>query len=225
MQTQIKALVLDFGGVVTRTMFETHDLTEAQLGLSSGTLTWRGPFAPETDPLWQSMQADEISERDYWLQRAMETGKLIGERWTSMVELIQRARGAEPMKIIRPEALEVIELAKAAGFKLAILSNELDLFYGADFRHKLPFLHHFDLIHDATHTKILKPDARAYLDCIEALALAPDECLFVDDQTRNIVAAEHVGMPAVPFDVQAPADSYNTVLAKLGISRKDHVHA
>lgn len=29
-----KALVLDFGGVVTRTMFETHDLTEQALGLA-----------------------------------------------------------------------------------------------------------------------------------------------------------------------------------------------
>ena len=32
---------------------------------------------------------------------------------------------------------------------LAILSNELDLFYGADFREKLPFLADFDVIVDA----------------------------------------------------------------------------
>ena len=53
-----KALILDFGGVVTRTMFETHDITERALGLPSGTLTWRGPFDTATDPLWRSMQAD-----------------------------------------------------------------------------------------------------------------------------------------------------------------------
>ncbi|RWF53196.1 MAG: HAD family phosphatase, partial [Mesorhizobium sp.] len=29
-----KALVLDFGGVVTRTLFETHALTERALGLA-----------------------------------------------------------------------------------------------------------------------------------------------------------------------------------------------
>src|SRR5690242_17483615 len=51
-----QALVLDFGGVISRTLFETHALTEAALGLEAGTLGWRGPFAPETDPLWQSMQ-------------------------------------------------------------------------------------------------------------------------------------------------------------------------
>ena len=48
-----KALVLDFGGVISRTLFETHDLSEAALGLPPGTLTWRGPFDPASDPLWQ----------------------------------------------------------------------------------------------------------------------------------------------------------------------------
>src|SRR5690242_19584389 len=65
-EAQVQALVLDFGGVISRTLFETHALTEAALGLARNTLTWRGPFAPETDPLWQSMQREEISERDYW---------------------------------------------------------------------------------------------------------------------------------------------------------------
>jgi putative hydrolase of the HAD superfamily len=34
-----RALILDFGGVVTRTFFETHDHTEKALGLRPGTLT------------------------------------------------------------------------------------------------------------------------------------------------------------------------------------------
>ena len=44
-----KALVLDFGGVISRTLFETHDLSEQALGLNRGTLTWRGPFDPQGD--------------------------------------------------------------------------------------------------------------------------------------------------------------------------------
>ena len=44
MSRSAKALVLDFGGVISRTMFETHRLTEAALGLKSGSLTWMGPF-------------------------------------------------------------------------------------------------------------------------------------------------------------------------------------
>ncbi|MGH6806597.1 MAG: HAD family phosphatase, partial [Ensifer adhaerens] len=49
-----RALILDFGGVITRTLFETHDVTERALGLVQGSLTWRGPFDTATDPLWVS---------------------------------------------------------------------------------------------------------------------------------------------------------------------------
>ena len=52
-----QALVLDFGGVISRMLFETHPLTEAALGLAPGTLRWRGPFDPAHDPLWRAMQA------------------------------------------------------------------------------------------------------------------------------------------------------------------------
>jgi len=41
-----QALVLDFGGVISRMLFETHPLTEQALGLPPGTLTWRGPCRP-----------------------------------------------------------------------------------------------------------------------------------------------------------------------------------
>ncbi len=216
-----KALVLDFGGVISRTMFETHDLTEAALGLEPGTLTWRGPFAPEQDELWGSMQAGEISERDYWLERTRESGRLIGKDWTKMAEFVIAARSAEPMKIIRPEALDAIARTRAAGCKLAVLSNELDLFYGADFRGNLPFLSKFDLIVDATYTNILKPDPRAYALISDGLGIAPENCVFVDDQIKNIRGGIAAGMQTVHFDVRAPAKSYARALGLLGTNSFD----
>ncbi|MGH1415212.1 MAG: HAD-IA family hydrolase [Pelagimonas sp.] len=216
-----RALVLDFGGVVSRTLFETHDLSEAALGLEPGTLDWRGPFAPDSDPLWQKMQADEISERDYWQMRTQEVAQLTGNTWTEMSQFVRAARGAEPAKIIRPQALEAIARTKAAGLKLAILSNELDLFYGSDFRGKLPFLADFDVIHDATHTGILKPDPRAYTACLDLLGLPPQACVFVDDQARNIKGAQAVGMATVQFDVARPAASYSEALRLLGLEQEN----
>lgn len=218
MQRDAEALVLDFGGVVTRTLFETHDLTEHALALPQGTLTWKGPFDPETDPLWRSMQADEISERDYWRIRTEEVARLTGRPWTAMSDFVKAARGADPDAVMRPEALEAIETARRAGRKLAILSNELDLFYGVEFRDKLAFLKGFDAIIDATYTKILKPDPRAYQLCLEELDLPASACVFVDDQLRNITGAEAVGMKTVHFDVLNPAGSYSDALTQLGLS-------
>lgn len=207
-----KALVLDFGGVISKTLFETHDLSEEALGLARGTLKWRGPFDPASDDAWRAMQAGEISERDYWALRMRETGNLIGEEWTEFPQFVGRLRGADPAAVIRPEALDAISQAKKAGCKLAILSNELDLFYGADFRGKLPFLADFDLIIDATYTKVLKPDPRSYAFVTDGLGLAASDCVFVDDQLKNIRGGNAAGMKTVHFDVTQPAGSYAMAL-------------
>lgn len=214
----MSVLILDFGGVISRTLFETHAQTEQALGLPAGTLTWRGPFDPESDPLWRDMQADKISERDYWRARTAAVGELIGEQWTEMAQFVKAARGADPATVIRPEFHSAIDAARANGIRLALLSNELDLFYGPQFRQELPFFEHFEVIHDATYTGILKPDPRAYMNCINDLGIEPSEGVFVDDQTRNILGAQQVGLRTVQFDVHEPARSYQQALALLGIT-------
>lgn len=214
-----QALVLDFGGVISRTLFETHALSEAALGLAPGTLAWRGPFDPAHDALWRDMQADKISERDYWMARTREVGQLVGEEWTTMETFVQRARGADVQAVIRPEAVALILAAKAAGKRLAILSNELDLFYGADFRTRLPLLNLFEVVVDATYTKILKPDPRAYALVTEQLGLPAAECVFVDDQLRNVEGGKRAGMRTVHFDVTQPQASCDEAMRLLGLSQ------
>lgn len=225
MSEHSKALVLDFGGVISRTLFETHRLSEAALRLPAGTLTWRGPFDPASDALWRQMQAGEISERDYWATRVCEVGQLVAEEWTIFPQFLARVRGDDPLAVIRSEALDAIATAKAAGCKLAILSNELDLFYGAEFRNKLPFLADFDLIVYATYTGILKPDRRAYALISDGLGIAPERCVFVDDQLTNITGGRAAGFQTVHFDVTRPADSYAKALHLLGLALPETAHA
>lgn len=213
-----QALVLDFGGVISRTLFETHALSEQALGLPAGTLRWRGPFDPASDPLWQDMQADRLTERDYWMQRTREVGALLGEHWDRMETFVQRARGADVQAVIRPEAVAAIQAAQAAGCRLAVLSNELDLFYGADFRHRLPLMDCFEVVVDATYTQILKPDPRAYALVTEALGLPPERCVFADDQARNIAGAQRAGWQTVHFDVMQPRASFAAALRLLGLA-------
>ena len=210
-----RALVLDFGGVISRTLFETHAMNERALGLPPGTLTWRGPFDPDSDSLWREMQADKISERDYWLTRAQEVGLLVGEKWDRMETLVRRVRGSDIEAVIRPEAVAAIQAAKFGHHKLGILSNELDLFYGADIRKRWPLFAIFDAVVDATHTMILKPDPRAYALCTEQLGVSAPDCVFVDDQLRNVEGASRAGMKSVHFDVTRPARSYGVALAML----------
>ena len=215
-----QALVLDFGGVVTRTLFETHGFTEAALGLAPGTLTWRGPFDPASDPLWQELEAGRITERDYWLARTREVGALLGEKWERMETFVARARGADPDAVIRPEAVAAIEAAKAAGCRIAILSNDLDLFYGRELRQRVAVLRHADFIIDATYTGILKPDVRAYALCLDRLGLPAQACVFVDDQRRNVEGALQARMRAVLFDVARPGESFQRALDSLAVPQR-----
>lgn len=219
---QIKAVILDFGGVISKTMFETHPHSEKALGLPAGTLTWRGPFDPASDDLWTRMLADEISERDYWLERAREVGRALGEDWHSMHQLVQRARGHDPAAVIRPQALDALSKILAAGLKLGLLSNELELFYGKAFSQRLNFLSDFSSIVDASFSDILKPDRRAYQRSLDELGLQAGQCLFIDDQPRNIDGAKRVGMPTVLFDVREPTKSYNEALTKAGLDPAPH---
>ena len=64
---------------------------------------------------------------------------------------------------------------------------------------------------------VLKPDPRAYQMCCDALELAPRDCVFVDDQMRNIEGGEKYGLQCVHFDVIQPEKSYDEALALLGL--------
>lgn len=212
----MKGLLLDFGGVVSVTMFERHAASEEALGLPAGALTWRGPFDPEHDELWRDMCADKIPEREYWARRAAEVGRLFGEDWDTLT-MIRRTRGADANRHVRPEAVRTIRKAKVSGRRVGILSNELELFYGRDTMDRLEILKQMDSLVDASHTHILKPDPRAYALGCDALGLPPSEIVFVDDQKRNVEGALQAGLNVVHFDVTEPAASFAQVARSLGI--------
>jgi putative hydrolase of the HAD superfamily len=213
----LRGLLLDFGAVISVSVFERHRESEALLGLPEGSLTWLGPLAPASDPLWQAMQREEISERQYWQERAREVGQRLGEVGWSMYTLLERTRQSEPDRVVRPAIDRLLREAKAAGLRTGILSNELELFYGAPFLGRLKVLQHVDVLIDATHTGILKPDPRSYQHAVQALGLAPDEILFVDDQFRNIAGAVRAGLQTQYFDLRDIAGNIAAIRARLNL--------
>jgi putative hydrolase of the HAD superfamily len=53
--------------------------------------------------------------------------------------------------------------------------------------------------------------------CSQALGLQGEDCVFVDDQLRNVQGAILVGWQVVQFDVTHPAESYQRALMLLGL--------
>lgn len=217
LRTPPRGLLLDFGAVISRSLFECHRDTERLLGLPAGTLTWLGPLDPSTDPLWRALQRQQISERDYWALRARELGEAVGEQGWDTRAMLSRVRHTDPVHTVRPQIARLIAAARAAGLRVGILSNELELFYGAAFLERMDVLRGLDAVVDATHTGILKPDARAYALAAEQLGLSPAQILFVDDQFRNIAGAVDAGMQVQYFDLRDVPGNVAAVAVRLGL--------
>jgi putative hydrolase of the HAD superfamily len=212
------ALVLDFGAVLNKTAFEVLDKVEVALGLPPGTLPWRGPLDPATDQVWQDMQAGRITERDYWALRSAEVGRHVGESW-DMKAFMLRCADILGGSWFREEFVDLLDDARAAGIRRAVLSNELELFHGAEWLDTVPALKRIEVLVDATHTKILKPDRRAYAMVLDAIDVAPARALFVDDQMRNIDGALAAGMAAIHFDIRRPGEIISEIRRALGLSQ------
>jgi putative hydrolase of the HAD superfamily len=120
---------------------------------------------------------------------------------------------------VRECALRTVAQARAAGLRVGVVSNELELFWGRPFMDRLALLREIDVLVDATHTGVLKPDPRAYRAALEALGVAAGRALFVDDQPRNVEGARAVGMEAIFFDIADPEGSFARVRERLGLER------
>jgi putative hydrolase of the HAD superfamily len=213
-----RGLLLDFGSVISVSLFERHRETEAVLGLRAGSLGWLGPIAPETDSLWQAMQREEITEREYWARRAAQLAIAVGEGGWDVQTLLRRVRQSDPGAVVRPEMRQLIAAARARGLRLGILSNDLELFYGAEFLAQMAVIEQFDTVLDATHTGVLKPDARAYAQAVEQLRLAAGDILFVDDQFRNIAGALRAGLQTQHFELRDIPGSVAAIRARLRLA-------
>lgn len=201
------ALILDFGGVIAKTVFEQHRRTERLLRLPPGVLTWLGPLDPATDEPWARVERGEATERAYWTQRAGEVGRLVGETWDTGT-FFRRVQGDDPNAVLRPEALTAVRRMKVTGVRMAVLSNELGRFFGPDFRSRIALLSEIDVIADGSATGVLKPDPRAYECCLGALGASAAETVFVDDQLCNVEGARKVGIDSMHFDIRHPARCY-----------------
>jgi FMN phosphatase YigB (HAD superfamily) len=62
-----------------------------------------------------------------------------------------------------------------------------------------PFLERFDGVVVSGLEHMVKPDPRLYRVFCERYALAPAECVFIDDSEPNVVAARRYGMQALHF--------------------------
>lgn len=109
--------------------------------------------------------------------------------------------------------VEWVKELKAKGYKLYYLSN-----YSwpavRDCAKELEFLPYMDGGILSFLEKVIKPDAAIYHLLMDRYGLKPEECVFLDDTEKNIIAARAVGMKGIVFKTKEQAIEE---LRKLGV--------
>ena len=214
--TGAKGILLDVGGVLLPTPWELLEDFEARQGWPPGTLAWRGPVDPATDPLWRSVEAGELTSRGYFDRRAAELSRLLG-RTLSWPEVTRAMFDTPAGLAVRPGGRALVGQARAAGLRTGLLTSKLVAFLGREVVARSDLLNSFDVLLDESETGLAKPDPRAYDQAAAAMGLDPAGIVFVDDDPANVAGATAAGMAGVHFDVTDPAGSFGQVRRRLGL--------
>jgi putative hydrolase of the HAD superfamily len=200
--TGLRAVVSDFGGVLTTPLFAAFAAFQDEVGISPENLgkAMRVGLAEDEDlPLFQ-LERGEISE-DRFIER-LEDGleSILGHR-PHLHHFRQKFWGA-----LHPneEMIALMRELKASGLKMAMLTNNVREWEPL-WRSMLPVDEIFEEIVDSAFVGCRKPEAQIYELTLERIGLPAEACLFIDDLEPNIEGAEAVGMNAVHFRDNAQA--------------------
>ena len=156
----------------------------------------------------------QVTERQYWAQRAAEFGAAVGQTWDTRA-MMHRLYELPQQDWLRAEMVDLMTEAKAAGLRLGALTNDMTAFHGPGWVERQEHLKLFDVIVDASLTGVMKPDPRAFRQAAEALGLPAEQIVFLDDMPWNVEGARRAGMAAVrvPWEDPGPAiDTARTLL-------------
>jgi epoxide hydrolase-like predicted phosphatase len=186
----IKALVLDFGGVMTTsTMPERVRPIAEAAGIDWGALE-RG-YARYR----RLMDADFMTMEEMYSRIWDEAGVRLDEGTS------RRIVEADVASFLYPNlrTLEWMRETKAAGFRIGILTNMSTKFAGR-FRAAFPdFIALADAMVVSGEEKIYKPMREIYDLTAARLGLAPEEICFTDDSEDNCRGAREAGWSAIRF--------------------------
>ena len=198
-----RGLLLDIGGTVHATGIQLAGRLAEREPAMRPVLERIGGIGCERDELWQRMLRHEITERQYWAQRAAELGAAVGETWDTRA-MIDRMYELPEQDWLRAEMVDLMADAKAAGLALGALTNDMTDFHGPDWVDRQEHLKLFDVIIDASLTGIMKPDPLAFSQAAGELGLAVGQIVFLDDMPANVTGARRAGLIAVRVPWEDP---------------------
>jgi putative hydrolase of the HAD superfamily len=183
----LRAVIWDFGGVLSSSPFEAFARYEAERGLPAGFLRGINATNPDSNA-WARLERSELDLDGFaaaFEEEARAAGGAVDGR-----EVLGLLAGD-----LRPAMFEAVRRCRER-LKTALITNNVA---GTDAGHgpMSTIDELFDVVLESSAIGLRKPDPRIYELCCERLGVEPAECAFLDDLGVNLKPARAMGMTTI----------------------------
>jgi putative hydrolase of the HAD superfamily len=211
-----RAVISDFGGVLTTPLIQSFVAFQDQTGIAMETLGVAMQRIAERDgkhPLYE-LEKGELTETDFLRRIANELEPELGHR----PEMHRFSEIYFDALNPNEEMIALLRELRGRGLRMALLTNNVREWEPL-WRAMVPIDELFEVVVDSAFVGCRKPDRRIYEIVLEQLGIGAGDCLFVDDVEVNCEAARELGMTAVHFraNEQAIAEIRAGVQGRTGI--------
>ncbi len=199
----VKAVIWDFGGVITSSPFEAFNRYEAEKGLPQNLFRTVNSTNPDTNA-WAMFERNEIDTAGFDV-KFLEESTALGHP----------VRGAEVLTLlsgdVRPAMVAALQACKAE-FRVGCITNNVQTGHGAGMARSsdkaaavADVMALFEVVIESSKAGVRKPDPRIYQMMCDALSVAPEHCIYLDDLGINCKPAAALGMKAIKVSSQDQA--------------------
>jgi len=184
----IRAVLFDFGRVISSSPFEAFAHLETERGLPVDFIRTVNATNPDTNA-WARLERGEVDPETFgslWSDEARALGHDLDGRL-----VLERLAGE-----IRPAMVDAIRSCRTK-YKTACLTNNFTRAEAVLSEEVAGVYRLFDAILESRVLGVRKPDPRFYELACEALDVEPDECVFLDDLGVNLKPARQLGMHTI----------------------------
>jgi putative hydrolase of the HAD superfamily len=176
-------LLIDYGGVLTSSLFDSFNAFCRQEGLEAQAIATRFRGDPVAREILIGLETGAISEAEFERQ----FGEMLGVEPTGLIDrLFGGSHPDEPM-------VDAVLHARQAGIHTGLISNS----WGTSRYDRAKLAELFEGIVISGEEGMRKPAPEMYTLGAERIGVAPAECVYVDDLPFNLAPAAELGMATV----------------------------
>ena len=186
-----KAVIWDFGGVITSSPFEAFNKFELDNNLPKDIIRTINSENPD-DNAWAKFERNDIDINEFDILFSKEADKKGFQ--ISGKQVVKLLSGD-----IRKPMVDFL-LSLKENYKLGCITNNIQNSKDDKVNHlnqASQVMKIFDHIIESSRVGLRKPDPKIYYMSCEALGVRPEECIYLDDLGINLKPARKIGMTTI----------------------------